>query len=66
MLRYVCPNMVMGDLQDIIKTPLYKDLNVTIHHQWVSLFTLDMDSKSQILNYTNASYDNFNFDIKEM
>jgi hypothetical protein len=56
--------MVMGDLQDIIKTPLYKYLNVTIHHQWVSLFTLHMDSKSQILNYTSASYDNFNFDIQ--
>ncbi len=33
MLRYVCPNMVMVGLQDIIETPLYKDLNVTIHHQ---------------------------------
>jgi hypothetical protein len=32
MLRNVRPNMVMVVLQDLIETPLYKYLNVTIHH----------------------------------
>ncbi len=32
MLENVCPNMVMVTLRDLIETPLYKDLNVTIHH----------------------------------
>jgi hypothetical protein len=44
------------------KTLLYKYLNVTIHHQWASLFALHMNSKSQIPTYNNASFDNVNFD----
>jgi hypothetical protein len=48
MLRNVHPNMVMVVLTDLIETPLYIDLNVTIHYQWVSVFALDMNLKSQI------------------
>jgi hypothetical protein len=33
MSRNVCPNMVMVALRNLIETPLYKDLNVSIHHQ---------------------------------
>jgi hypothetical protein len=44
MLENVHPNMVMVVLQDLIETPFNKDLNVTIHHQWASLFTLHMNS----------------------
>jgi hypothetical protein len=44
-----CSNVVMVALQNLIKTPLYKDLNVTIHNQWASLFVLYMNSKFQIL-----------------
>jgi hypothetical protein len=33
MLKNVRPNMVMINLQDLIETPLYKYLNVSIHHQ---------------------------------
>jgi hypothetical protein len=40
--------MVMVDLQDLLKTPLYKDLNVSIHHQWASLFVLRMNLKFKI------------------
>jgi len=58
----VCPNMVMVASRDLIKTSLYKDLNVTIHHQWASLFILNMNSKFQIPIYNNASFDNFDFD----
>jgi len=58
MLGNVCPNMVMVILQDLIETPLYKKLNVTIHHQWASLFTLHMNLKSQIPTYNNVSSDN--------
>jgi hypothetical protein len=46
--------MVMIVLCDLIETPLYKDLNVTIHHQWASVFALHMNSKSQIPTYNNA------------
>jgi hypothetical protein len=45
---------------NLTKTPLYKYLNVTIHHQWASLFTLYIDSKFKIFNFSDASYDNFN------
>jgi hypothetical protein len=45
MSRNVCPNMVMFILQDLNETPLYKDLNVTIHHQWASLFALQYEFK---------------------
>ncbi len=62
----VHPNMVMVALWNLIETPLYKDLNVTIHHQWVSLFVLHMNSKSQILTYNNISFDNFDFDNEKI
>jgi hypothetical protein len=62
----VCPNMVMVALKNLIETPLYKHLNVTIHHQWASLFALHMNSKPQIPTYNNASFDNFNFDNEKI
>jgi hypothetical protein len=45
---------------NLTKTPLYKYLNVTIHHQSASLFTLYIDSKFKIFNFSDASSDNFN------
>jgi hypothetical protein len=54
MSKNVHPNMVMVDLQDLIETSLYKDLNVTIHHQCASLFTLHMNSEFEIFTYNNA------------
>jgi hypothetical protein len=38
MLRNVHSNMVRVILHDLIEITLYKDLNVTIHHQWENLF----------------------------
>jgi rRNA pseudouridine-1189 N-methylase Emg1 (Nep1/Mra1 family) len=49
MLRNVHPNIVMVALQNLIETPIYKDLNVNIHHQWASLFALHMNSKFKFL-----------------
>jgi hypothetical protein len=46
MSKHVCPNKVMIVLRDLIETQLYKDLNVTIHYQWASLFTLHVDLES--------------------
>jgi hypothetical protein len=40
----VWANMVMAVLWDLIETPLYKYLNVSIHHQWPGLFVLHMNS----------------------
>jgi hypothetical protein len=45
----------------LMETPLYTYLNITIHHQWASLFTLHMNLEFQILIYNNAS-DNSNSD----
>jgi hypothetical protein len=47
-------------LWDLIETPLYKYLNVIIHHQQVSLFALHMNLEFQIFIYNNASFNNFN------
>ncbi len=58
--------MVMVVLQYLIETPLYKDLNVSIHHQWASLLTLHMNSNFQIPTYNNALYDNSNYDNEEI
>ncbi len=58
--------MAMIASQNLIETPLYKDLNVTIHHQWASLFTLLMDFKSQILNSNDASFENFNSNSEKL
>jgi hypothetical protein len=54
--------MVMFALQDLIKMPLYKNLNVTIHHQWESLFTLHINSKFETHICDNSSSNNFDFD----
>jgi molybdopterin biosynthesis enzyme len=66
MSRDVHPNMVMVALQNLIETPLYKDLNVTIHHQWASIFALHVNSKFQIPTYDNSSFDNLDFDNEEI
>jgi len=66
MLGKVHPDMLMIVLWDLIKTPLYKELNVTIHHQQTSLFTLLMDLEFQIFNYTDVSSNNFHFDSEEL
>jgi hypothetical protein len=52
--------------RNLIETPLYKNLNVSIHHQWASLFALHMNSKYQILTYNNASSDNSDFDNEKI
>jgi hypothetical protein len=59
MSRNVHPNMVMVTLQYLIKTTLYKYLNVRIHHQWASLFALHMNSNFLIPTCNNASFDNY-------
>jgi hypothetical protein len=66
MSKNVCPNMVMITLRYLIETPLYKYLNVNIHHQWASLFTLHMKSKYQIPTYNNASFSNSDSDNEKI
>jgi len=58
--------MVMVDLQDLLKTPLYQNLNVRIHHQWTSLFVLHMNLKFKILIYSNASFDDYSSNNEEI
>jgi hypothetical protein len=64
MSKNVCLNMVRATLQNLIETTLYKDLNVTIHHQWENLFALHLNLKYQILIYNDASSNNSDFDNK--
>jgi hypothetical protein len=40
--------MVIVVLWDLIETPLYKDFNVTIHHQWENLFALHVNLEFRI------------------
>jgi len=51
---------------NLTQTPLYKYLNVTIYHQWASLFILYIDSKFKIQNFSDASFDNFNYNSEEL
>ncbi len=53
-------------LRYLIKTLIYKYLNVTFHHQWPSLFILHMDLESQIVNSSDASSNNFDFDSETL
>jgi hypothetical protein len=62
----VRPNMVMVVLRDLIETPLYKYLNVTIHHQCASLFILHMNLEFEIPIYNNASFNNSNSSNEEI
>ncbi len=41
-------------------------MNVTIHHQWASLFVLHMNLEYQISTYNNASSDNFDSDNEKI
>jgi hypothetical protein len=45
-------------LQGLIETPLYKNFNVAIHHQWASLFIFHVNLEFQISTYNNASSNN--------
>jgi len=45
MSSYVCPNIVMKMLQEICKTPLYVDINVSIRWDWHNLGDLQMHVK---------------------
>jgi hypothetical protein len=47
MLGNVCPNVMMFILQDLIKMPSYKILNIIIHNQWASLFNLHINLEYQ-------------------
>jgi hypothetical protein len=57
---------VIVTLQNLIETPLYKKLNLTIHHQLESLFALHINSNFEIPTYNNARFDNFEFDNEKM
>jgi hypothetical protein len=65
MSKNVCPNMVMIILQDLIETRLYKYLNVTIHHQWRSLFSLHLNSKLKLKIMIIHASNNSNFESEK-
>jgi hypothetical protein len=51
--------MIMVILWNFIETPLYKNLNLTIHHQWASLFDFAYEFKISNSYYNNASFNNY-------
>ncbi len=40
LISNVQPNLIMIALHDSHNTPLYKDFNISIHTQWLDMFTL--------------------------
>jgi hypothetical protein len=49
MSRNVHPSLIMLALKDLISTPLYSNLNVTINLQWNNLFSMH----TTLFNQTN-------------
>jgi hypothetical protein len=59
MPRNVCPNLVMLALKDLISTPLYSNLNVTINPQWKKLFSLHTTLSNQTNDQNISSFDDY-------
>jgi hypothetical protein len=57
--------MVMITLQDLIETPLYKKMNVTIHYLWTIYFSLNINSNFETQNHDNSSFNNSNSENEE-
>jgi hypothetical protein len=61
----VSPNLVMLALKDLISTPLYSNLNVTIHLQWSSLFFMHTTLSNQTNDQNISSFDDFDFENED-
>jgi len=52
-------------LKDLISTPLYSNLNVTIHHQWSNLFSMHTTLSNQINDQNISSSNDFDFENED-
>ncbi len=55
----VRPNLIMLSLKHLISTPLYSNLNVTIHPQWNNLFSMQTTLSNQTNDQNISSYNVF-------
>jgi hypothetical protein len=55
MFGNVHSNLVMLALKDLILTPLYSNINVTIHPQWNNLFSMQTTLFNQIYDQNISS-----------
>jgi hypothetical protein len=62
MFGNVCLNLVMLALKDLISTPSYSNLNVTIHTQWNNLFSMHTTLYNQTNDQYISSSDDSNFE----
>jgi hypothetical protein len=55
MFGNVRPNYIMLAVKDLLKTPLYKDLNVTIRQDWTGLFNMLVQSQTKNVEVSNTT-----------
>jgi len=58
-------NLVMLTLKDLISTPLYSNLNVTIQPQWNSLFPMQTTLSNQTNDQNISSSNDFDFENED-
>jgi hypothetical protein len=56
MSQNVCPNYIMLILKDLLKTPLCKDLNVTVSRDWKGLFNMHIQLQNKNVEASNTTY----------
>jgi hypothetical protein len=44
----VCLNFIMLTLHDLLNTPLYENFGITIHPSWLDMFTLSMQTNTNV------------------
>ncbi len=62
MSRNVCPTLVMLAQKDLISTPLYSNLNVTMDLQWNNLFSMHTTLFNQTNDQNISSFDDSDFE----
>jgi hypothetical protein len=60
MSRNICFNLVILALKDLISTPLYSNLNVTMDPQWNNSFSMYTNLSNQRNDQNISLFDDFN------
>jgi len=61
-------NMIMLALKDLLSTPLYKKLDVNIHHAWDNLFRIHVNIKTEknFIDDMDVIKDSFEEDVEQI
>ena len=64
----VRPNMIILAFKDLLSTPLYKELDVKIHHAWDSLFLIHVNIKTEenFIDDIDVIKDSFEEDVEQV